>query len=565
MQRTSTRLRYLAPINLLSATLLSCASHGASIAAKTAHGAPAVGTSVPDAPPTTLQVTRVFAPGSLHAIPQKPLVLPPDAWDPTGTLVGHVATCEVWETATGLYRGALPPTVCAAWKRQEAQLYEGRWTLEVDKAQLWLVDSSRTLLDDGCRASCAPWIAWSPRRDGRRVAGLRRGSDQLVVWDMDERRVVNRWQLAQPLASSARIAWHGDELVVVGQTKTSDWTGMQFSAHDAVQLLTLDLAANTAADLDPFGHWLFQQGFEGARDGFGPPMRQIQGIGGDSPKLTWEFEAKRKDAPPVLSRDGTACAFLSRVDTEERGVTKDLRVLFTSGFTPEAWSVQNVSDPSIIGFAADASAMSIVENFGSSTRLRTMRRDSGGTESWSTALPNGNLVEVTPSKDGRMAAVRFADHVEVRDAEGKPLLFWTGIPAMAWQADDELVVRRDDGSYAARDVRTKDAVVPVPSLLAPATGGPLRTAFRCEAAGVLRRVADGAALRFEGDAVRTDAWVYDNGYGVPAVALREGSDPVVGSLADPLVMAAVLGRADVLADFVAGKGIPVPEVLAKEP
>jgi hypothetical protein len=30
-------------------------------------------------------------------------------------------------------------------------------------------------------------------------------------------------------------------------------------------------------------------------------------------------------------------------------------------------------------------------------------------------------------------------------------------------------------------------------------------------------------------------------------------------------MAAVLGRADVLADFVAGKGIPVPEVLAKEP
>ena len=192
-----------------------------------------------------------------------------------------------------------------------------------------------------------------------------------------------------------------------------------------------------------------------------------------------------------------------------------------------------------------------------------MRRDGRGTEEWAAALPGGELVDVAPSKDGRFLAVRFADHLEVRDADAKPLLFWTGISAMVWQADDELLVRRDDGTYAARDVRSKDTVTPVPSLLAPPVGGPLRTAFRCEPAGLLRRNADGATLHFDAEAVRTDAWVYDTAYGAPQVALRQGSDPVLGPFVDGVVMAAVLGRRDLLVDFVAGKDIPVPQALAK--
>lgn len=562
MQRPGARLRYLGLANLLSTALLSCGPHGASIAARTAHGAPGTGASVPEPPPSTPVVTRIFAPGSLHVIPQKSLVAEPDVWDPTGTFVGQLAACEVWETATGLYRGALPPTVCAAWKRQEANPSGARWTLQADPTKLWLVDSSRDLLDDGCRAGCAPWLAWAARGDGRRVAGLRRGSDQLVVWDTDERRVLNRWQLAQPLARSARIAWSGDEVVVVGQTKEHEWTGVQLGAHDAPQILGFDGAGSTAVVLDPFGHWLFHQGFDGSSRGFGSPMRHIASLAGDSPKLTWEFEVTRKDEAPVLSRDGTACAFLTRVDVEGQGRTKDVRVLDLAGVTPVAWSLSDVSDPSIVGFAADGSAMSIAEGMGGSTRVRTLRRGFGATEDWSTSLPTGDLVQVTPSKDGRLVAVRFADHLEVRNAEGKPLLFWTGITAMAWQADDELVVSRDDGTYAARDVRSKDAVVPLPSLLGPVTGGPLRTTFRCEAAGVLRRLADGAALRFEGGAVRTDAWVFDDAYEAPAVVLREGDDPITGQLGDSLVTAAVLGRAGVLAAFVAGKSIEVPEVLA---
>ena len=69
-------------------------------------------------------------------------------------------------------------------------------------------------------------------------------------------------------------------------------------------------------------------------------------------------------------------------------------------------------------------------------------------------------------------------------------------------------------------------------------------------------------MRLEGGAVRTDAWVFDDAYEAPAVVLREGDDPITGQLGDPLVTAAVLGRAGVLAAFVAGKSIEVPEVLA---
>ena len=565
MQRSGTGLRYLALGNLLTTALLSCAPHVAPKTVTPPRGAPAAGASVPAARPGTLVVTPIFAPGSLHAIPQKSLAIEPDVWDPTGAFVGRLATCEVWETATGHYRGALPPAVCAGWKSQETRGDGGQWSLVAEKTQLWLLADHRGPIDDGCRTGCAPWLAWSLRRDGKRVAALRRGSDQLVVWDTDEWRVLNRWQLERPISSSARIAWSGDDLVVVGETKEHDWTGIQLDGHGATRLLSTDGSPSTIVDLDPYGHWLFRQGFAGARDGFGPPMRVIDGLDGDSPSLTWEFEVKRKDVPPVLSRDGTACAFTSRVETEDRGATKELRIVFLSGRAPEAWSIPDVMDPSIVGFAADASAMSIVEAFNGGARVRTMRRDSGGKEEWSAQLPGGDLVEVTPSKDGRFVAVRFADHLEVRDAEAKPLLFWTGITAMAWQAEDELVVRRDDGTYAARDVRAKDAVIPVPSLLGPATGGPLRSAFRCEAQGVLRRVADGAALHFEGEAVRTDAWVYDSGYGVPAVALRDGSDPTSGPILDALVTAAVLGRAGVLTDFVAGKELPAPAALAKDP
>ena len=119
MQRTGPR--YLAVGNVVTAALLSCAPHAGSPRVETARGAPAAGDSAPKAATGTLTVTQLFAPGSLHAIPQKSLVDEPDVWDPTGTLVGHLATCEVWETATGLYRGALPPSVCAGWKRQETR------------------------------------------------------------------------------------------------------------------------------------------------------------------------------------------------------------------------------------------------------------------------------------------------------------------------------------------------------------------------------------------------------------------------------------------------------------
>ncbi|HEX7602287.1 MAG TPA: hypothetical protein VF316_11805, partial [Polyangiaceae bacterium] len=71
--------------------------------------------------------------------------------------------------------------------------------------------------------------------------------------------------------------------------------------------------------------------------------------------------------------------------------------------------------------------------------------------------------------------------------------------------------------------------------------------------------------RADAEAIRTDAWVYDSGYGAPGVALRQGSDPVAGPLVDAIVLAAVLGRRDVLADFVAGREIPVPGVLARDP
>ena len=563
MQRSGKGLRYLVASNLLTMGLLSCAPHAASKVVRTPRDAPPRGASVPAMPAGMLAAAQLFGPGSLHAIAQKPLEIAPDVWDPTGTFVGHGATCEVWETATGLYRGAFPPTVCARWKSQETQADGGRWSLRAEKTQLWLLDDHRGLLDDGCRVGCTPWIASSLRRDGRRAAGVRRGSDQLVVWDTDEPRVVNRWQLEHPVAEDARLAWNGDQLVVIGQARDHEWMGAAFDGHDATRLMSTDGSPTTTAALDPFGHWLFRQGFAGGRDGFGPPMRQVEGLQGDSPALTWEFEVKRQGAPPVLARDGTACAFVSRVDSEAQGRTKDLRVLFLAGPGPEAWSIPNVLDESIVGFAADASAMSIVEAFNGGTRLRTMRRDGGGEEAWSAQLPTGALVEVTPSAGGRFVAVRYADHLEVRDADAKPLLFWTGVTAMAWQANDELVVRRDDGTVAARDVRAKDAVAPVPSVLAPPTGGPLRAAFRCEAAGVLRRVADGAALHFDVDAVRTDAWVYDSGYGAPQVALRQGSDPVAGPFVDAAVIAAVLGRRDVLVDFVAGKEIPVPEALAK--
>ena len=98
MPGSHNRLTYLRGFTLLSSALISCAPHAMPRAARTPHNATRVETAVPEMPVGTLAAS-LFDPGSLHAIPQKPLVTAPDAWDPTGTFVGHGATCEVWETS----------------------------------------------------------------------------------------------------------------------------------------------------------------------------------------------------------------------------------------------------------------------------------------------------------------------------------------------------------------------------------------------------------------------------------------------------------------------------------
>ncbi len=429
--------------------------------------------AAPVAPAGARPVAVPFDPGSLHRIPQKPLTSPPDVWDPEGRSVGLYARgrnprCELWDVATGWYRGPVPPSVCAAWKAEEGKSADGRRVVQ-ERGRLVVRGGSAPpviLALDCAGTACGPVGATGIDRQGTQVAALRRGARAAVVWDARTGVITRRLSLSPAAAVAAvRVSEQGDVVVTARLDRSPFWTVLDFAPGVDDQGTAVTDDGVDVAVVDPFARRVFVSGaqfFHGAEH----PFRRIRTIGGgDEPGLAWEEPTTPQKGRAWLAADGRTCVALATADP---AVGEDAALSFYRPGEARAW-IAGVAWPDrmLLDLSPDGDKAVWVQD--QTTRVAYHIGDEQYDPHTKEAyLPPGMPRAVALSSDGARVAFGYDGHLEVRRPEAAGVdLFWAAQDRFAWSPTASTILAASGGGVVTvRDLDDRSVVFQAPGRLA---------------------------------------------------------------------------------------------------
>ena len=412
-------------------------------AAEGEHAAPAASAAVATTP--IVDASPSDAGVALTVVPQKPLVGLPDAFEPSGALVGKRSKdrCDVWDVTTGAYRGDVARAVCDEWMSHVGHA-AGRHVRTDGSTVVVEADGGGVLArHDGCwRKPAAVAISTS----GEHVAAL--CGSLVFVWPALGGASVEVGEIS-PMPDTASMAFASEtkvEVVVEELDGPDAWCDgkTHFVDCERFRMFHFGVGAKPEsfdegtgiARLDPFGHLLFRAGGFCGEGDCGEDIR-VQALQEQTVGLEWSVVAPR-DAPPLpierrFADDGSACLVRSaHVTTTGALLGSTYSLVAKDGSDPAplfgampAIAPNGRRAASLSGAAFDGDVVSLhVVTLGGADEPPVERTIS---------LGDPGVKSLAFSADGAYVAAIYASRVSLYSADtGKAAFFWDGVDQVAF-------------------------------------------------------------------------------------------------------------------------------------
>jgi hypothetical protein len=386
-------------------------------------------------------------PVPLAVVAPRPLVGVPDAFSPTGELVGqrHGESCDVWDVGVGAFRGTFPKSTCDDWMAQAGRA-AGR-KLRVAGATLLVETEGSPSKVVGRLEGC--WnrpAATAISEDGEHVAAI--CGAHVWVWPATGGKAEDLGDL-DPDARSATLAFAGKSMVVAlvehadpgrdgcdGRTEFVDCDRFDFVKMKLGTKPERTSETMGIARLDPFGHLLFRAGGACGEGECFEDVR-VQPLGLANVALEWTVTPRAKPAALTIahrfSDEGNACLVRANTSTTMGPVPTTLAALVAKdGSDP----VVLVGVRPVVAPNGRRAASIVVPSFTGalgSVEIVTLGGDGDPPRRRSIVLSDPAVTALVFSADAALLAVQFAKRVTVYDAEsGRPVLFWDGVQSVAF-------------------------------------------------------------------------------------------------------------------------------------
>lgn len=419
--------------------------------------------------------STIDAGGSLTVVPQKPLVGLPDAFEPSGALVGKRIKdrCDVWDVATGAYRGDFARGICDEWMTHVGHA-AGRHA-RVDGSTVVVEADGGGILarHEGCWRKPAA-VAISPSGDH---VGAVCGS-LVFVWPALGGKEIEAGEIS-PMPETASLAFASEtkvEVVTEEIDRSDAWCDgkTHFVDCERFRVYQFGIGAKPEsfdegvgiARLDPFGHLLFRAGGFCGEGDCGEDIR-AQPLHEQTVGLEWSVVAP-KDAPPLaidrrFADDGSAC------------LVRSAHLTTTGAFFGSTYSLvaKDGSDPaplvgampviapngrrgaSIFGPAFDGDVVML--------HVVTLGGDGEPPVERTISLGDPGVKSLAFSSDAAYVAAIYASRVSLYSADtGKVAFFWDGVDSIAFDRARPGVVfgQKADRVVARAIVNAPDAAPP---------------------------------------------------------------------------------------------------------
>ncbi len=407
------------------------------------------------------------APQQLVVAAAKPLVGLPDAFEPSGALVGQHRgdQCDVWDVGVGAYRGAFPRSVCDDWATQLGRA-AGR-KLRRDGAAIVVereVPGGAAQPIARLEGCWDPPIASAISHDGERVAAV--CGEHVWVWPAKGGRAEDLGDLASDLRR-ATVAFDADDRVVALAERMKDQNDFcdgktTFMDCDRFQFVQFELGPKRErseedvgiARLDPYGHVLFRAGGFCGRDCIEDV--RVQALGGRTTPLEWRVTPAPKPSPTTapahrFSDDGTACLVRQYFATPEGPLAAtSFALVAKDGANPA--TVDGVR-PAVAPNGRRAASIRLPAFDGEmgAVEIASLGGEGDPPTQKSIPLSDSAATQLAFSPDAAWLAVQFPKRAVVYDAAtGRAALFWDDVTAVAFDHARPGVIYGQKGDVVVR-------------------------------------------------------------------------------------------------------------------